>query len=528
MRAAIYARFSTDRQSESSIEDQYRVCSERCSREGLQVVARFEDQGISGAAIGNRPGFLAMIEAANAGRFDVLLVMDLTRLSRSQGDLSKVIDRLTARGIRVVGVQDGYDNARKGHKLQAGLSGIIGEAFREMVAEKTYTALQSRALQGRSAGGKVYGYGEGEAEIVRQIFAWYASGRSPAWIAIELNRRGVASPGSTWKRSTRRRGGWAPSAIAGDPARGVGILNCERYIGRTIWNRSKWVKDPDTGKRRQVMRPRSEWIVTVDEADRIVEQATWDAVKLRQRQRRATIGDKVRKGLARGVGRAARHAFSTIVRCEVCGSNIVMADRRSYACSGYVNGRVCSNNIRCKRSVLEDKLTAKIRSDLLQPATIEELRQRIARALRKPNPARGRRQQLEREVANIVEAIGKGLLSPALSARLQAAERELEGLQDVDRVVDAREVMARIAPAVEAYRRRVDELPETVKRAPDVARKVIADGVGSIVVEPRQDASGKGFWVAKMGLELQPLLAAGDLPIDVVAGAGFEPATFGL
>lgn len=519
MRAAIYARFSTDRQSESSIEDQYRVCSERCHREALQVVARFEDQGISGAAVGNRPGFLAMLEAAHAGRFDVLLVMDLTRLSRSQGDLSKVIDRLTARGVRVIGVQDGYDNQRKGHKLQAGLSGIIGEAFREMVAEKTYTALQSRALQGKSAGGKVYGYGPGEADVVRQIFAWYSSGRSPTWIAEELNRRGVASPGSTWKRTTRRRGGWAPSGIAGDPARGTGILNCEKYIGRTIWNRSKWVKDPDTGKRRQVMRPRSEWIVTENEADRIVDAATWEAVKLRQRQRRRDVGDKVRRGLAHGVGRAPRYAFSTLVKCEVCGSNIVMRDRRSYACSGYLNGRICTNSVHCKRELLEDALTQKIRTDLLRPETIEELRQRIARSLRKPNPARARRQQLEREVENIVAAIGKGLLSPALSARLQTAERELEELQDVDRVVDAKEVMAMIAPTVDAYRLLIEELPETVKSAPDVARKVIRDGVGAIVVEPRRDASGKGYWVAKMGLEIQPLLAAGGLPIDVVAGA---------
>jgi len=519
MKAAIYSRFSTDRQSESSIEDQYRVCSERCAKEGLQVVARYEDQGISGAAIGNRPGFLAMVDAANAGRFDALVVMDLTRLSRSQGDLSKVIDRLTSRGVRIIGVQDGYDNQRKGHKLQAGLSGIIGEAFREMVAEKTYTALQSRALQGRSAGGKAYGYGDGEADVVRQIFDWYVAGRSGTWIAAELNRRGVPSPGSTWNRTTRRRGGWAPSAISGDPDRGVGILNCEKYIGRTIWNRSKWIKDPDTGKRRQVQRPRSEWIVNVDEDQRIIAQATWDAAKLRQRQRRAEVGDKVRKGLAHGLGRQPRYAFSTLVKCEVCGSNIVMSDRRSYACSGYVNGRICTNNIRCKREVLEDRLTTKIRSDLLKPETIEDLRTRIARALRKPNPARGRRQALDREVGNLVDAIGKGLLSPALSARLQAAERELEGLQDCDRVVDAKEIMAMIGPTVEAYRRRVDVLPETIQRAPDVARKVLRDAVGPIVVEPPQDADGSSYWFAKMGLELRPLLAAGGLPIDVVAVA---------
>ncbi len=138
MKAAIYSRYSTDRQSESSIEDQNRACTEYAGKHELQVVARFEDQGISGAATGNRPGFLAMMNSAFASRFDVVLVTDLSRLSRSQSDLPKAIDRLTHKGIRVVGIQDGYDSQRKGHKLQAGLSGIIGESFRDMVSERTY------------------------------------------------------------------------------------------------------------------------------------------------------------------------------------------------------------------------------------------------------------------------------------------------------------------------------------------------------------------------------------------------------
>jgi DNA invertase Pin-like site-specific DNA recombinase len=99
---------STDRQNESSIADQVRVCAEYAERQGWQVVEYFEDQGISGAALGNRPGVLRLQETAFARRVDVVLVTDLSRLSRSQGDLSKMIDRLVAKGIRVVGVQDGY------------------------------------------------------------------------------------------------------------------------------------------------------------------------------------------------------------------------------------------------------------------------------------------------------------------------------------------------------------------------------------------------------------------------------------
>lgn len=137
------------------------------------------------------------------------------------------------------------------------------------------------------------------------------------------------------------------------------------------------------------------------------------------------------------------------------------------------------------------------------------------------NPACGRREALAVEVEHIVAAIGKGLLSPALSTRLQAAEQELATLSSAESVINAEDVLRLIGPAVEAYRRRVTNLPETIRKAPDVARKVIRDGVGPIVVEPRD-----GYLVAKMGLELQPLLAAIGVSIDVVAGQDLKLVCF--
>jgi DNA invertase Pin-like site-specific DNA recombinase len=219
MRATIYSRFSTDRQSESSIEDQVRICEEYARQEAMTVCERFADHGISGASIGNRPGYMKLREALLGRRFDVVLVSDLTRLSRSSGDLNKEIDRFVARGIRVVGVQDGYDSARKGHKLQAGLSGIIGEAFRDMVKDRTYAALESRARSARPTGGKCYGYRNGtvvesEAAIVREIFERFAGGASCRAIAADLNARGVPSPG--------RRGHAPKGAVPAGSARVYG------------------------------------------------------------------------------------------------------------------------------------------------------------------------------------------------------------------------------------------------------------------------------------------------------------------
>lgn len=501
MRSALYARYSTDRQTESSIKDQFRVCGERCAKDGLVVVARFEDQGISGAATGNRPGFLEMVEAVNAGCFDVLVVMDLTRLSRSQGDLSKFIDRLTSRGVRVIGVQDGYDSSRKGHKLQAGLSGIIGEAFREMCSEKTYTALESRAMQGKPTGGKCYGYGDGEADVVRQIFVWYADGRSPKWIAAELNSMGVPSPGSVWNRTERRRRGWVLSAVNGDRRRGLGILNNELYIGRDIWNHSHWIKDPDSGKRRQVQRPESQWIVRNDESKRIVPQELWDQVKDRQRRLDVALAANTAAGKRSSGGHNPTYLFSGLMRCEQCGSSFVMKDKHSYACSGFVSGHACSNSYRVRRDLLEDRLLTTIRDSLLSDSAIKEFTAKIRGRLqtRPANPHSKRRIELQAEIENMIDAIGQGMISPALRQRLQEAESDLSRLTEPAPVVGIEAALQRLPEAVNRYRAMVADLGNApIDRGR--TREIVRGLLGDIRIAPRD-----GYLVAKMGLAIQPL-----------------------
>ncbi len=184
-------------------------------REKFKIVGKYEDQGISGAAMGNRPGLLKMQEASMARSFDVLLLADLSRLSRSQADLNKLVDRLVAKGIRIIGVQEGYDSIRKGHKMQVGLSGIVGEAFRAMVKEKTYTALETRAKEKRPTGGKSYGYSGREivkeqAAVVRKIFQRFADGAGLRTIAAELNKKALRHPAPRGRAPLDApRAGWA-------------------------------------------------------------------------------------------------------------------------------------------------------------------------------------------------------------------------------------------------------------------------------------------------------------------------------
>jgi hypothetical protein len=69
------------------------------------------------------------------------------------------------------------------------------------------------------------------------------------------------------------------------------------------------------------------------------------------------------------------------MKCDVCGSSYVIADGRSYACSGYLDGRICSNKIRVRRQVVEDRLLAAIKRDMLTDGAIAEFKRRLRRAL---------------------------------------------------------------------------------------------------------------------------------------------------
>ena len=110
------------------------------------------------------------------------------------------------------------------------------------------------------------------------MFEWYAGGHSTRWIAGELNKRGIPSPrGKTW----------AMSAIVGDPERDTGILCISLYQGFFVWNRTQWVKDPDSGKRKLVHRPHEDWVITPVPALRNVPEDLWEAVQARRNAQKA-------------------------------------------------------------------------------------------------------------------------------------------------------------------------------------------------------------------------------------------------
>src|SRR5690606_31280378 len=93
-------------------------------RQGLSVVATFDDRARSGASIMGRDGLLSMMETARAGAFDVLIVEALDRLSRDQEDLAGIYKRLTHVGIEIRAVHDGRADI-----VQIGIRGLVGALY---------------------------------------------------------------------------------------------------------------------------------------------------------------------------------------------------------------------------------------------------------------------------------------------------------------------------------------------------------------------------------------------------------------
>ncbi len=291
-------------------------------------------------------------------------------------------------------------------------------------------AVEPIEAAGAATGGLAYGYREGEAATVRRIFAMYADGWSPRAIAARLNAEGVASPGANWNRSKRRKDGkWLTSAIAGNPTRGIGILNNELYIGCRIWNRSRWAKDPDTGKRRQTPRPSEEWIVRAVPDKRIVSDELWQRVKARQEQQTRTLGVKVRKALRRRCS-PSKYLLSGSLRCDVCRAAFALSNGTRYQCSSHHDGGedACSISL----SVPRDRIERVFREYMASPELPRQLDALEARWMSTQPVAvdhRPRLAELEQQRANLVTAIKSGGLAGELGAELKVTTAELEQLR---------------------------------------------------------------------------------------------------
>ncbi|RMF03082.1 MAG: hypothetical protein D6768_06750 [Chloroflexi bacterium] len=264
---------------------------------GYNVVAELkeDDKGASGAEI-NLPELNKAREMAQAGRYDVLIVRELDRLSRNLAKQLIVEEALNQSGVRVEYVLAEYDDTPEG-RLNKHIRATIAEYEREKIKERLVRGRMNAAKAGKIPSGKPpYGYRvkdrqlviyEPEAKIVRQIFDWYINhNMSASKIADKLDELNVPTPNSARKNTV----GWLKSSVGR-------MLGNETYTGTWYY-----------GKRRRggSLNEKSHWVAV--EVPGIVSKETFD----RAQRQKAEYRQKASRN------RKNKYLLSGYIRCACC------------------------------------------------------------------------------------------------------------------------------------------------------------------------------------------------------------------
>ncbi len=520
MRACIYCRYSTDKQDAASIEDQSRLGRLKCEREGWQIVATYSDQEVSGSTpVADRAGGCKLLEAASAAQFDVLVLESLDRLSRDMVEQERVVRRFEYRNIRIVGVSDGYDsNSGKSRKVIRTVRGLINDIYLDDLRDKTHRGLSGRVERGLFPGGLAYGYmsleapggrllviDQSRAPTVRSIFEQAVAGQGVHSIAHALNAQKVPSP---------RTGLWAGSGIYEMIANPI-------YKGLTVWNRTQFIKDPDTGKRTKRTRPEHEWKTQLRPDLQIVDPDLWEAAQRRQKSRR-------------NAGQPNKTLFGGLLKCGLCGGPVIAVNAVKYGCMNRKErGSTVCEGVYVDRDLLDERMLQAVREDLVSDEALEDFREMAqaqikqidASANAQVNDRKARMAALNDEISKLTDAISQMGFSAALAKRLHQSESEL---RDLDLVPAQKQETPSVSvdQALANYKQivaEVDTFLSEFKQDIAGARAYIEDLLGRCVVSRDE----RGVFVTP---ERQTASTEGAkrLYLMGVAGAGFEPTTFGL
>jgi site-specific DNA recombinase len=546
-RAVIYARYSSDLQSDASIQDQVRLCEERLDSEGHTLLQVYQDRAISGGSIHNREGIQRLLDAVKLGGVDLVIAEALDRVSRDQEDIAAIYKRLQFAGVTLTTLSEGDIS-----ELHIGLKGTMNALFLKDLADKTRRGQRGRAEQGRIPGGKSYGYNmahclrddgqvergqrtinENEAIIIRRIFAEYIFGKSPRKIAASLNAEQVPSP---------RGGQWNASTINGNLKRRNGILNNELYIGKIIYNRQMFVKDPDTGRRRSKPNPESLWVITQVPELQIIDQDTWERAQTLKKRFSSHQGNK---------RQTKKRLLSGLIKCGSCWGSMTIVNRERYSCSAKREKGTCDNPAGIQAQALENRVLDGLKQILLgredfldafaiafSDETARIRRERYRTAQTKQSELAKIQRSINRCLDFITDGDGKmDAVRDKLVELENSKERVLHSIQQ-----EPPSLKVEPHPNIgQLYRRRVEQLTKFIfdENTREEAASIIRSLIDRIEITPSQkrghpcvELVGGLAAILELAVSEQKKTAirkdSGVRRVLLVAGAGFEPATFRL
>lgn len=454
MRVAVYARFSSDLQRATSIDDQIATARRYAEAQEWQVLPNqiYTDAALSGASL-ERPGIQAL-RSAVARRplpFDVLLVDDSSRVSRDLSDAVRFLQELKFAGVRVIYLSQSIDSANEQAETLVAVHGVVDSLYLREMSKKIKRGLAGQLDRGFATGGVTFGYRTvpvpdpsgkvdvngypvllgkrvevvlEEARTVVQIFEWYASGLGAGRLVERLNREGHRGPrGARWREGAVKR-----------------VLANEKYLGRLVWGQKTFDRRPGTRQHVQRRLPRDQWRIQERPELRIVSEDLWSLVQARRASIRSTLPTRTGSTLMRGRDAAlySRHLFSGFMTCGTCGGAVVVVTgghgSSRYGClRSWRNGTdLCSNRLTVRAKVVDGMLLGRLRHELTAPATVRYISETLATALNaridhRPQlraDASAALEQARHRLQRLIDAIEQGV--PATTVSGAIAQRQVE------------------------------------------------------------------------------------------------------
>ena len=325
------------------------------------------------------------------------------------------------------------------------------------------------------------------------------------------------------------------------------------YAEGLLWNRLRYVKNPETGKRVSRINPREEWIVAEVPELRIVDDELWQAVKQRQEEltaQYATVIEATRTARANRLNgtHRPRHLLSGLLECGACGGPYAMRGQDRYGCSNHVMNGSCSNSRGIRRTELEERVLVGLRDHLMAPEAADAAVRAWAEETNRLNRERcasseAERRELadvEKNIEGIVDAIQDGAYSAVLKERLHKLEARKAEL--TERLATVPAEIPDIHPNVAGvYRRKVARLANALGKpeerdAAAAAIRGLIDGIvltpgekrGQLEVTLRGELGRILEWTGSGAEKEKTDTPISGMSVSVVAGVGFEPTTFRL
>lgn len=405
LKAVIYARYSSDKQSEQSIEGQLRECHSYAQRNNYIIVGEYIDRALTGTT-DKRPEFLKMIEDSKKKTFNYVIVYQLDRFARNRYDSAIYKSKLTKNGVRVISARENITDDASGILVE-GMLESMAEYYSKELSQKTKRGMKETILKGKWTGGYVtYGYdivngyyvvNEVESENIRQMFKGILENVKLKDMVSNLNANGYKNK--------------------------IGKPFCSDYVGRILRNK-KYIGEVSQTYKSEIRIPQ---IIDMELFNRVNEKL-----------------DTNRGKNAKAKANELYH-LSGKTYCAYC-NELITADSgtnhegivyKYYKCSARKKRKNSCKKTTIRKEYFENKIIDKTVQDILIPSVIDEIAKTVTENFNKDikenfeiKSLEKQKQLIDNKIENILKAIEEGILTTTTKDRLMKYESEKVDLEN--------------------------------------------------------------------------------------------------